>query len=81
LETEGQLKEACFSTDDRYIFAWTLGRHASNENRWYIWDAWTSVPIMNTSSSRVPVSNLGLNLQSCQLKLFRHREREAGGTV
>jgi hypothetical protein len=60
LETEGQLKEACFSTDDRYIFAWTLGRHASNENRWYIWDAWTSVPITNTSSPRVPVSKLGL---------------------
>lgn len=60
LETEGQVREACFSTDDQYIFAWTLGRHSSHENRWYIWHASTSELILNTSSPRIPVSNLPL---------------------
>jgi hypothetical protein len=60
LETEGQVREACFSTDDQYIFAWTLGRHSSYENRWYIWHASTSELILNTSSPRIPVRDLRL---------------------
>ncbi|KAH7350700.1 hypothetical protein BKA65DRAFT_243423 [Rhexocercosporidium sp. MPI-PUGE-AT-0058] len=59
LPTEGQLFRACFSSDGQYIFAWTLGRANQQENRWYIWNASTSLRIMNTATSRLPAERVG----------------------